>query len=156
LFEIEDDNPTFAYELNEAVEAGYLVPPKALSVPVKFPRKGVKYKDLSEKDKVHFEELFGIDGDDEVEEILDIESSKINKILFNADTVDKVLEYLMNHGLHIESGDKLGKTIIFAKNHRHAVFIEERFNINYPEYGGMFLQVIDHYNDKAQDLLERF
>lgn len=156
LFEIEDDNPTYAYELNEAVNSGYLVPPKAYTVPVKFPREGVKYKDLSEKDKEHFEELFGISVEQDEEEIPTIAKSKINSFLFNANTVDLVLEHLMKNGLHIESGDKLGKTIIFAKNHQHALFIEERFNKNYPEYGGTFLQVIDNYTDKAQDLLERF
>ena len=157
LFEIEDDNPTFAYELNQAVNDGYLVPPKSFSVPLKFPREGVKYKELSEKDKDQFEELFGIDAPSkEEEDALEITKSKVNSFLFNADTVDKVLDYLMNNGQHIESGDKLGKTIIFAKNHLHAIFIEERFNKNYPEYGGTFLRVIDNYNDKAQDLLERF
>mgnify|MGYP001108743812 FL=1 len=156
LFEIEDDNPTFAYELNEAVDSGYLIPPKSFTVPVKFPREGVKYKELSEKDKTHFEELFGIQIEEDQEDITTISKSKINSFLFNANTVDLVLEYLMKNGLHIESGDKLGKTIIFAKNHQHALFIEERFNKNYPEYGGTFLQVIDNYTDKAQDLLERF
>lgn len=157
LFEIEDDNPTYAYELDRAVKEGYLVPPKAFTIPVKFPREGLKYKDLSEKDKDHFEELFGIktDEDSEMDQI-EIPKSKINSFLFNKKTVDLVLDYLMNHGLKIESGDKLGKTIIFAKNHKHAKFIEERFNKNYPEYGGSFLQVIDNYSDKAQDLLERF
>lgn len=155
LFEIEDDNPTFAYELDAAVEAGYLVAPRAFSVPVKFPREGIKYSELSEKDKKHYEEVFGITAVNE-DDPLDISQSKINKFLFNANTVDLVLEYLMNNGLKIESGDKLGKTIIFAKNHLHAKFIEERFNKNYPEYSGTFLQVIDNYADKAQDLLERF
>lgn len=156
LFQIEDDNPTFAYELNQAVEAKYLVPPKAYKIPLKFPRKGVKYSELSERDKLRFEELFGITGDDSETGIPEISKSKINSFLFNEDTVDKVLDYLMTYGQHIESGDKLGKTIIFAKNHQHAVFIEERFNKNYPEYGGTFLRVIDNYEDKAQDLLERF
>ena len=49
----------------------------------------------------------------------------------------------MNDGIKVSGGDKLGKTIIFAKNHQHAVFIEERFNKNYPEYSGKFLRVID-------------
>lgn len=156
LFQIEDDNPTFAYELNQAVEAKFLVPPKAFKIPLKFPRKGVKYSELSERDKLRFEELFGIKGDEGETGISEISKSKINSFLFNEDTVDKVLDYLMQKGLKIESGDKLGKTIIFAKNHQHAIFIEERFNKNYPEYGGKFLRVIDNYEDKAQDLLERF
>lgn len=157
LFEIEDDNPTFAYELDTAVKEGHLVPPKAFTVPVKFPREGLKYSELSDKDKNHFEDLFGITTDEESEtNPIEIPKSKINSFLFNANTVDLVLDYLMNNGLKIESGDKLGKTIIFAKNHKHALFIEERFNKNYPEFGGSFLQVIDNYSDKAQDLLERF
>lgn len=156
LFQIEDDNPTFAYELNQAVEAKFLVPPKAFKIPLKFPRKGVKYSELSERDKLRFEELFGIKGDEGETGIPEISKSKINSFLFNEDTVDKVLDYLMQKGQKIESGDKLGKTIIFAKNHQHALFIEERFNKNYPEYGGNFLRVIDNYEDKAQDLLERF
>ncbi len=158
LFEIEDDNPTFSYELDEAVNSNYLIPPKAFTVPVKFPREGVKYKELSDKDKKHFDDLFGIDAvsaeEDEDKPI--INKSKINSFLFNADTVDLVLDYLMTNGLHVEAGDKLGKTIIFAKNHKHALFIEERFNKNYPEYQGKFLRVIDNYEDKAQDLLEKF
>ncbi len=156
LFQIEDDNPTFAYELNQAVEAKYLVPPKAFKIPLKFPRKGVKYSELSERDKLRFEELFGIKGDEDETGIPEISKSKVNSFLFNEDTVDKVLDYLMSNGQKIEGGDKLGKTIIFAKNHQHAIFIEERFNKNYPEYGGTFLRVIDNYEDKAQDLLERF
>ncbi|MBP9849307.1 MAG: DEAD/DEAH box helicase family protein [Flavobacterium sp.] len=156
LFEIEDDNPTFAYELNQAVDSKFLVPPKAFTVPVKFPREGVKYAELSEKDKRHYEELFGIQPDDLETGLPDIDKSKINTFLFNNNTVDTVLDYLMTHGQKIEGGDKLGKTIIFAKNHKHAVFIEERFNKNYPEYGGSFLRVIDNYEDKAQDLLEKF
>ncbi|WP_374362554.1 DEAD/DEAH box helicase family protein [Cloacibacterium sp.] len=156
LFQIEDDNPTFAYELNQAVEAKFLVPPKAFSIPLKFPRQGVKYSELSERDKARFEELFGIKGDDADTGIPEIVKSKVNSFLFNEDTVDKVLDYLMQNGQKIESGDKLGKTIIFAKNHQHAIFIEERFNKNYPEYGGKFLRVIDNYEDKAQDLLELF
>jgi type I restriction enzyme R subunit len=156
LFQIEDDNPTYAYELNEAVASKFLVPPKAFKVPLKFPRKGVKYSELSERDKLRFEELFGISGEDSDTGIPEIAKSKVNTFLFNEDTVDKVLDYLMNNGLKIEGGDKLGKTIIFAKNHKHALFIEERFNKNYPEYGGAFLRVIDNYEDKSQDLLERF
>ncbi|MFP9114652.1 DEAD/DEAH box helicase family protein [Flavobacterium sp. RHBU_3] len=155
LFDIEDDNPTFAYELNKAVEEKYLVPPKAYSVPLKFPREGIKYEELSEKDKERFEEIFGVHiGPDN--EVLNIDKNKINSWLYNNDTIDKVLDYLMTNGLKVAGGDKLGKTIIFAKNHRHALFIEERFNKNYPEYGGNFLRVIDNYEDKAQDLLEKF
>jgi len=154
LFGIEDDNPTFAYELDDAVNEGHLVPPKSMSIPLKFVREGVHYKDLSKKEQEEYEEKFGDpttgDAPDE------ISSTAINKWLFNTDTVDKVLDQLMTEGIKVQGGDKLGKTIIFAKNHDHAIFIEKRFNKNYPEYSGKFLRVIDNYETKAQDLLEIF
>ncbi|MFC1536857.1 DEAD/DEAH box helicase family protein [Pseudomonadota bacterium] len=154
LFGIEDDNPTFAYELNSAVAEHYLVPPRAVSVPLKFMREGVKYADLSDTEKAQYEEKF---GDPTTEEVPDEISSKaLNDWLFNTDTVDKVLNHLMINGIKVQGGDRLGKTIIFAKSHKHAIFIEERFNKNYPEYVGKFLRVIDNYESKAQDLLEIF
>lgn len=157
FFELEDDVPTFAYELDKAVADGYLVPPRAYSVPVKFVREGLKYKELSPDEKRQLEEKLGLNDDaTPLPEEFEIGSSKINSFLFNEDTVDLVLEHLMASGLKVDGGDKIGKTIIFAKSHRHAVFIEERFNKNYPEYGGSFCRVIDNYQDKAQDLLEKF
>jgi len=154
LFEIEDNNPTFAYELDQAVQDEYLVPPKAYSVPIKFPREGVRYADLSEVEKAEYEEKFGDPTTGEVAE--EIESNALNNWLFNSDTVDKVLDFLMTKGLKTAGGDKLGKSIIFARNHNHAIFIEKRFNKNYPEYAGKFLRVIDNYETKAQSLLEVF
>ena len=154
LFGIEDDNPTFAYELDMAVNQGYLVPPVAYSVPLKFNREGIKYSELSEREKEEYEEKFGDPTTEEAPE--EIGSGALNKWLFNTDTVDKVLEHLMSDGIKVAGGDRIGKTIIFAKNHQHALFIEERFNKNYPEYGGSFLRVIDNYESKAQDLLDQF
>lgn len=154
LFDIEDNNPTFAYELDSAVEAGHLVPPKAISVPLKFVREGVKYHELNEDEKRQYEEKFGDPSANEAPD--EIGSEALNKWLFNTNTVDQVLAYLMENGIKVQGGDKLGKTIIFAKNHDHAVFIEERFNKNYPQYSNKFLRVIDNYESKAQDLLETF
>lgn len=153
LFDIEDDDPTFAYELNEAVRDQYLVPPKAASVPLKFMREGIKYKDLPPDKQKEYEEKF---GDPTITDQDEISSDALYRWLFNTDTVDKVLDHLMTKGIKVEGGDKIGKTIIFAKNHEHAVFIEKRFNKNYPEYAGTFLRVIDNYEPKAQDLLDRF
>jgi type I restriction enzyme R subunit len=151
LFGIEDDNPTFAYELNKAVEQGYLVPPRSISVPLKFQREGIKYAELSDREKEEYEEKFGDPSNEEAPG--EIGSAALNKWLFNTDTVDKVLEHLMNDGIKVSGGDTLGKTIVFAKNHDHAKFIEKRFNTNYPEYAGKFLRVIDNYEAKAQELI---
>jgi type I restriction enzyme R subunit len=154
LFGIEDNNPTFAYELDKAVSERYLVPPKAQSVPLKFLREGIKYKDLSDTEKEEYELKFGDPSTGEAPE--EIASAALNAWLFNTNTVDQVLNHLMTSGIKVQGGDKLGKTIIFAKNHEHALFIEQRFNKNYPEYAGKFLRVIDNYESKAQSLLEVF
>lgn len=125
-----------------------------MSIPLKFVREGVHYDQLSDAEKDEYEEKFGDPTAGEAPD--EISSAAINKWLFNTDTVDKVLDHLMTHGIKVQGGDKLGKTIVFAKNHDHAIFIEQRFNKNYPEYSGKFLRVIDNYETKAQDLLEIF
>lgn len=145
FFQLEDDIPTFAYELDTAVNDGFLVPPRSYAVPVQMVRDGVKYKDLSDEDKAELEEKLGLTAvSDEALQEFEVGASQINSFLFNEPTVDLVLDHLMNNGLKVASGDKVGKTIIFARNHRHAVFIEDRFNKNYPEYGGNFCRVIDN------------
>jgi len=154
LFGLQPGNPTFAYELEEAVERKYLVPPKAISVPIKFQREGVKYRELSREEQLKYEELF---ADPVTGEIPDsINRSALNKWLFNTDTVDKVIGYLMQNGIKVAGGDRLGKTIIFAASHKHAKFIEERFNKQYPQYKGDFCKVIDNYETYAFDLLKTF
>jgi type I restriction enzyme R subunit len=76
--------------------------------------------------------------------------------LFNTDTVDKMLQHLMKEGLKVEGGDRLGKTVIFARNHDHAVFIEERFNFHYPHHAGHFARIIDHQAKYPQTLIDDF
>ncbi|MBB3839839.1 type I restriction enzyme R subunit [Runella defluvii] len=154
LFDMEPNNPTFAYELEQAVNDGFLVPPKAISVPIKFQRSGIKYADLNEEEKRAYEEQFS----DPVTGAFpdEIDAAALNKWLFNTDTVDKVIGHLMKHGLKVEGGDKLAKTIVFARSHTHAKFIEERFNKQYPAYKGEFLKVIDYQEEKRDDLLNKF
>jgi type I restriction enzyme R subunit len=154
IFERDNHNPTFAYELDQAVEDGFLVPPKAASVPIKFPNEGITYDALSDEEKEEYEEKF---YDEESGTLpAQIYPSALNDWLFNTNTVDQVLEYLMQNGLRIEGGDKLGKSIIFAKNHEHALFISERFDILYPGLKGHYLKVIDNYVSYAQSLIDDF
>lgn len=154
LFGLENHQPTYAYELTQAVNDKYLVPPKAISVPLKFHREGIKYKELSEKEKEEYEATF---RDEETNEMPDeIGSAALNAWLFNKDTVDKVLLYLMENGLKVEDGDKLGKSIIFARSHDHALFIEKRFHKLFPEKGGGFIRIIDNYEKYAQSLIDDF
>jgi type I restriction enzyme R subunit len=154
LFELEKGVPTYYYELGQAVNDGFLVPPKAHSVPLKFQREGIKYNELSEDEQLEYEEKFWDEENGGMPEQID--PPALNNWLFNEDTVDKVLEHLMRYGLKVEGGDRLGKTIIFAKNHNHALFIQERFDKNYPHLMGKFCRIIDNYETYAQSLIDDF
>jgi type I restriction enzyme R subunit len=153
LFALERGVPTDSYDLEEAVADGYLVPPRVLSVPLRFQREGITYDQLSEEEKSEWDALeWNEDG-----EVPDrVEANDLNKWLFNEDTVDKVLEYLMTHGIKVADGDRLGKTIIFAKNSRHAQFITQRFDANYPHHAGQFARLIDYSVTYAQSLIDDF
>ena len=153
LFGLELHNPTYAYELDTAVNDEYLTPPLGIPVPMKFPRQGIKYNDLSDEEKAEYEREF-LETQGTVPD--EVSSSAVNKWLFNEDTVNKVLKLLMDKGLKIEGGDKLGKTIIFAKNHDHAVFIEKCFDKLYPHYAGKMLKVIDNYAYDPQTMIYEF
>jgi type I restriction enzyme R subunit len=152
LFELERGVPTDAYDLDEAVADGFLVPAAPMSVPLRFIREGIKYNELSDEDKEKWDVL-------EWEGQLpggDIEANAVNKWLFNQDTVDKVLEHLMTYGLKVAEGDRIGKTIVFAKNHDHAAFIARRFDANYPHLAGHFARVIDFKTEYAQSMIDDF
>jgi type I restriction enzyme, R subunit len=144
LFGLEKGVPTDAYSLDEAVADGYLVPPKAHSVPIKFVREGIKYHELSPEEREHWESLdWGDRWDGEVPDA--VVASEVNKQLFNQSTVDLMLQHLMQHGLKVEGGDRLGKTII-----------AQRFNHHYPHYNGEFARVITHAVTYAQNLIDDF
>ena len=153
LFDLENGVPTDAYSLEEAVRDGFLVPPKAVAVPLKFQREGIKYNELSEDEKDQWDAL---EWDDDGAVPDRVEAEAVNKWLFNQDTVDKVLAHLMTRGLTVAGGDRLGKTILFAKNQAHAEFIAERFNANYPHYKGEFARVITFKTEYAQSLIDSF
>ena len=153
LFHLEPGNPTFAYELNTAVAEGFLTPPTAMIVPLKFPRQGIKYAELSEEDKQKYEEEFAAYADEMPDEI---DSSALNDWLFNENTVNKVLQLLMDSGLKVNSGDTVGKSIIFAKNQSHARFIKDCFNKLYPHEKGHFLQVVTHSSDQPEKAIDDF
>lgn len=152
IFDLERGVPTFAYELEKAVEEGYLVNYSTLEYKTKIMEDGIHYDELSDEEKEEYEETFEDDemvGDD-------ISGEAINSWLFNADTIDKVLKELMEKGLKIEGGDKLGKTIIFAKNSLHAQAIVERFHKLFPECGGDFIKRIDYSIKYCDSLIDEF
>ena len=153
LFDLEKGVPTDAYDLSDAVADKFLVPSKAVSVPLKFQREGIRYDGLSEEDKERWDALEW-DEDGNVPDRVDAEA--VNKWLFNIDTVDKVLAHIMTRGLKVAGGDRLGKTIIFAKNQAHAEFIAARFDVNYPHLKGAFARVVTFKTEYAQSLIDDF
>lgn len=152
IFDLERGVPTFAYELEKAVEEGYLVSYSTLEYKTKIMEDGIHYDDLSDEEKEEYEETFA--DDDTITD--DISNSAINSWLFNADTIDKVLKELMEKGLKTEGGDKLGKTIIFARNSLHAQAIVKRFQVLFPEYGGEFIKQIDYSIKYCDSLIDDF
>lgn len=152
LFHLEDGVPTDFYSLDEAVGQGYLVPPRGVTVGTKFLRHGISYADLTDEEKDQWDALDWGEGDipDEVG------AEELNRFLFNEDTVDKVLATLMDKGHKVAGGDRLGKTIIFAKSQAHAEFIQKRFDVQWPHLAGDFAASITHSNPYAQNLIDRF
>lgn len=151
IFDLENGVPTFAYELAKAVEDRYLVNYRIRETTLKILDDGIRYDDLSKEEQEEFDEIF-----EDEPQVRDIDSSAINNFVFNKDTIDHVLQDLMVKGIKVEGGDKLGKTIIFAKNHKHALAIKERFDLKFPEYGGSFAEVIDYSVEYYQTLIDDF
>lgn len=154
LFELEKNVPTYAYELSAAVRDGFLVPPRSRSAAFRFLRRGITYQELSPEEREQYEEKF---IDDDSGELPDrIEPRALNAWVFNLDTIDKAVDFIMEHGRKVAEGSRLGKTIVFARNHKHATLIVERFDLKYPHHKGKFCRVIDSFEDYAQSLLDEF
>lgn len=153
FFEMEHGVPTYAYDYETAVYQDHvLVPYYNYEVKTKFLDEGITYDDLSDEDKERYEDDFIEDG-----MMPDfIPSAALNKFVFNEKTVDMVLQDLMERGIKVAGGDRLGKTIIFAQNKRHAEFILERINKLYPQYHGSFAQRVICDDSYAQTIIDDF
>ncbi len=161
LLELDNNEPNFEYTFDEAVKDGYLVPYKAKVHNSKIINNGIKYNDLTEEQRNELEKVWeyekmlkGIPQDKEYHR--DIEGNEIFRYLINDDTIDNVLTELMNSGLKIKSGEDIGKTIIFAYNHKHAERIVERFRALYPNRGPHYCELIDNQVKNHSELIENF
>lgn len=152
IFELENGVPTYGYELAQAVKDGYLVDFMSVETDLKFISHGIAYDELSDDEKREYEETFETE-DGELPEGID--SSALNEWIFNVDTIKKVLHILMTNGLKIDYGNKIGKTIIFAKNHKHAEKIYEIFGKEYPHLKD-YAKVIDNQLNYAQSAIDEF
>ena len=152
VFELENGIPTYGYELAQAVKDEFLVDYKSIECSTEFMKNGIHWDELDKDEKEEYEETF-VNEEGNVPEV--ISASAINQYVFNKDTVRKVLATLFKYGIHIDYGQKIGKTIIFAKNHKHAEFILEIFNKDYPELKG-YAEVIDNKINYSQTLIDQF
>ena len=152
VFELQDGTPTYGYELAQAVKDGYLVDFISAETKLNFIENGIVYDELSDEEKKIYEDTFR-DEDGNIPK--SIVPSALNEWIFNEDTILHVLHTLMEKGLKIDYGEKLGKTIIFARNHNHAEKILEIFNKEYP-YLPDFAKVIDNYTTYSQSAVDEF
>ena len=152
VFDLESGMPTYAYELAQAVKDGFLVDFMSVETSLKFLQEGIAYSDLTEVEKQEYEDTFEDENGDLPERIA---SGALNEWVFNEDTIRQVLHILMTHGIKVDYGNKLGKSIIFAKSHTHAEKILEIFNREYPHLPG-FAKVIDNYMTYAQSAIDEF
>ena len=183
-FQMEQGQPNYAYELEDAVADGYLVNYKGFKRGSLILKEGIKYDNLSAEEKDQLEKVweyeqakkameYDIESLEEESEGMvadelpvngygyhrDIDTNEIFRYIFNIDTIDHVLQDLMENGLKVQSGERIGKTIIFAYNHRHAEMIVERFYALYPEYAtesSEFCALIDNYVTYSKDLIDKF
>ena len=150
LFGCPIQHPTAYYSLEKAVEEKYLVPYEVYTHTTEFLREGIKYAQLSEAQKEELEDA------DEQPELFQYDAQELDKKIFNRDTNREIIRNLMENGIRDAAGQLLGKTIIFARNHNHALLLASVFDELYPQYGGKFCQVIDNYDTRAEQLIDDF
>ena len=159
-----DGAPNFEYSMKEAVDEGHLVDYVPLSRTTRRMREGIKYDSLTEEEKEELDKAWEyeqarkllVDGVDAPKTPRDIEKGELFKYIYNVSTVDIVIQSLMNEGLKIQSGNKIGKSIIFAYDHDHAQMIVDRFYELYPQFDADFCQLVDYSVKYAQDLILKF
>ena len=152
IFELENGVPTYGYELAQAVKDGYLVDYMSVETNLKFISRGIKYSELPDEEKAIYESTF-VNEDGDIPD--KINSSALNSWVFNEDTIKEVLHILMRDGLKVDYGNKIGKSIIFAKNHKHAEKIFEVFGKEYPNLVG-YAKVIDNQTNYSQSAIDEF
>lgn len=151
-FALPDGEPTYSYDLSTAISEGFLVNFHSFERTTELLKNGLKYDRLSEEEKQEYERVFGLNGSIPKE----IDNALFYSQIINVKTIDLVIDCVMNEGLRINSGERLGKTIIFAANHKHAKAIVDRFNEIHPELGDNYCQLIDNQVKYADTIIGSF
>ena len=152
LFDCENEDPTAHFGFEEAINnvPAYLVPFEVFDDTTDFLRRGIRYEQLSKQQKEQLEEV------EEDAEFFDYSAEQLNKLLFNRPTNEFIIRNLMENGLRDSSSQQIGKTIIFARNHNHAMYLQNVFDEAFPQYGGKFCAVIDSHMERADELITQF
>ena len=152
LFACENGDPTSAFDFQQAIESKppYLVPFRVMQVSTKFSRDGFKYAQMTAEQRDQLEDQ------DPQAQAVDYESEELDKYFFNKDTTRAIWRSLMEGGIREATGQHVGKSIVFARNHLHAVHLAEVFSELYPQYGSAFCRVIDNQEPKADQLIDDF
>ncbi|MGQ0699323.1 MAG: DEAD/DEAH box helicase family protein [Panacagrimonas sp.] len=150
LFECEALNPTANYDYDRAVSEGYLVPFEVETFTTDFLRRGIKHSQLDE------EQIQALIDKGEDPETFQYEAREVDANVYNKDTGRHVLRNLMENGIRDAEGQQIGKTILFARGHDHAVLLQRTFDEMYPQFGGKFCRVIDNYDPRAEQLIDDF
>ena len=120
MFDCEDHNPTAHYSYKEAINdtPPYLVPFRVTKHTTKFMREGMSYAKMDPQQRE--------EADEQVEdsESIDYSKEQVNQAVYNKDTDRKILRNLMENGIRVADGVHVGKSIIFARNHRHALQLQ--------------------------------
>ena len=153
LFGCEDQDPTFQFSLDEALNNNppYLSPFRVKDLTTNFLREGIKFDQLNKEQRAELEEQLGDAADD-----VNFEGSQIGKSIFNLDTTRIILHNLMENGLKDDSGSLVGKTIVFARSQKHAEHLERVFCEDYPQYGNKVCKVIHNKVPRAEALIDEF
>jgi len=155
IFDLPDKTPTDAYDFDEAVKEKHLVPYHTIDLPTKFHTDGIRYDDLSDEEKEAFENEI-LDGGEATGNEW-IKPTELNDWLFNKDTAIKVLKHILENGIKNRGGEELGKTIIFAKNQKHAHFLKDvLLDMDKEQFSNDYVKVITHSEPKSQEFIERF
>jgi len=150
LFDCEGQLPTANYDLEQAVDDEWLTPFEVFEHTTEFLREGITLDSLTKEQIEELEEQ----GEDPSQ--YDFTSEQVDKIIYNKDTNRAILRNLMENGLRDATDQVPGKSIVFARNHQHAVLMRQLFDEMYPQYGGKFCQVIDNYDPRAEQLIDDF
>lgn len=153
IFDCESGEPTFDYPLEDAIKEHYLVGYEVINRHSRIMTQGIKREELDEDQLEQLDDF--LEGDRETPD-LTIPANVIFRSIFNEDTCRGVLEDLMEKGIRVNGGETIGKTIIFAYNHKHAEMIVDEFRKLYPHLPPNTCQLVDYSVNYAEDLVAKF